>query len=41
MSSARQASSAVIAGPIDQPTMRRLNRSSTTARYNHPSPVEM
>jgi len=37
--SARQASSAVIASPIDQPTMRRLNRSNTTARYSHPSPV--
>ncbi len=26
-------SAAMIAVPIDQPTMRRLNRSSTTARY--------
>jgi hypothetical protein len=32
MSSARQASSVVIALPIDQPTMR-LYRSSTTARH--------
>ncbi len=33
--------SAVIRGLIDQPTISRLNRSSTTARYSQPSPVWM
>ena len=30
-----------IVSSIDQPTIIRLNRSSTTARYSHPSPVGM
>ena len=33
--------SAVMRGLIDQPTISRLNRSSTMARYSQPSPVWM
>src|SRR5471032_2613397 len=33
--------SLVICSSSDQPTIRRLNRSMTTARNNHPSSVEM
>jgi hypothetical protein len=34
-------SSLVICSRSDQPTIRRLNRSMTTARNNHPSSVAM
>ncbi|CAG9183481.1 hypothetical protein LMG23994_05141 [Cupriavidus pinatubonensis] len=33
--------SALMRGLIDQPTTSRLNRSRTTARYSHPSSVQM
>ena len=41
MSSASAGSLALISALIDQPTMRRLNRSSTVAKYNQPCRVGM
>lgn len=41
ITSASVTSSAVMSLRIDQPTMRRENRSSTTAKYSQPSAVQM